>query len=677
MDIEILYANMQSASFKIYPSACVLLPHEAHFLSDELVALTQLKKDSSKMQQPHCFILKKAETSLEIVQKLLGPHSHPSISWINNLAEIDYGFENEDYFFPHMLTATHASLHHTGTLSLYSFLASISEIRGSITGNGLPYTMPLSVGVYLTGTVNPFWCPSDLVIKLLDYFYNNPLPYKNLEFFGEGLNSLSLQSRLLINNFCYLLDAQQLYWPLIDKENLMSHTQQALKITNEKAFQKMMTECGLTNTMDHKRRYTHVVEIDLSKLRSGQALFRKPLLADDSGDKSVDNASPYTQTTGPLMKRPLRAFRVHFCPMGTIEKDEEWLCFAVLIQKAIHEGLSLEVPCHWSVHKDDPLLDAFRSLCADNLKTLNIHEVPHKSIALSASVYTKEEESLMVSNPFAFLAALTGFVGMEEVGDLSGGITLKDIWPTRDELRTFFKKLCTQKKPHNDTLDKKRSSDFLKKEVSFFSKKHKNPPLLSTENTEHITLLPVLRGHSFDVPILNIDKPLSRSFYNELSSKKDMPKLITKDFLGYPGVLNQLLIDALKKYLLFDKNIMFTSKKSLQPLAIVGKNSYGRGFGWQWLAEALSLVGVRFVLAQSFTPLLQRALTYQGIFPLVFQKNDIESFIDFKKYTHASLLNSCVIDKNKTTSLTLKLISTKGECLVTTCSYHVWKEIDH
>jgi aconitate hydratase len=136
------------------------------------------------------------------------------------------------------------------------------EAEGVMLGQPYSMTIPEVVGVRLTGRLTPGVTATDLVLTITEVLRKKGVVEKFVEYFGPGVQTLSVPERATIANMTPECGATVGYFPIDDQ------TIDYLRMTNRPTQGKMVAACakglGIYSEAPEELRYTDIVELDLS-----------------------------------------------------------------------------------------------------------------------------------------------------------------------------------------------------------------------------------------------------------------------------------------------------------------------------------------------------------------------------------------------------------------------------
>jgi aconitate hydratase len=149
------------------------------------------------------------------------------------------------------------------------------EAEGAMFRVPVTLRIPEVIGVRLFGELRPGASATDLALVVTERLRKRGVAGEFVEFFGPGLDTLSVGQRSAAANMAPEYGASTGFFP-IDARTL-----DYLRATGREETQIALVEAharrlGLWRTPDHEPRYTEVVEIDLGALRASVAGPRRP-----------------------------------------------------------------------------------------------------------------------------------------------------------------------------------------------------------------------------------------------------------------------------------------------------------------------------------------------------------------------------------------------------------------
>lgn len=153
----------------------------------------------------------------------------------------------------------------------------VSGMEGVAAALGEPLALPVPevIGCRLKGRPGPGVTATDLVLTLVETLRKQGVVGKVIEYFGEGLDALTLADRATVANMTPEAGATMSYFP-IDEETL-----RYLQATGRDAAHVALVETyaraqGLWHDPQHPADYSAVIEIDLAAIEASVAGPRQP-----------------------------------------------------------------------------------------------------------------------------------------------------------------------------------------------------------------------------------------------------------------------------------------------------------------------------------------------------------------------------------------------------------------
>lgn len=149
------------------------------------------------------------------------------------------------------------------------------EAEAAMLGEASFFPIPEVVGVHLTGKLSKLATATDLALKVTQVLRQAHVVGKFVEYFGEGLTSLTLAERATVANMAPEYGATCGYFPIDDETlNYMRLTNRSSEhIDLTKAYAK---QNHLFYNPEHQADYTTVIEIDLSTITPSIAGPKRP-----------------------------------------------------------------------------------------------------------------------------------------------------------------------------------------------------------------------------------------------------------------------------------------------------------------------------------------------------------------------------------------------------------------
>ena len=483
----------------------------------------------------------------------------------------------------HTLLGTSDSVALWGAVGLLGLRCTVNEMDRLLDGESLSLKCPRVIRVELTGSLPAFASALDISYYIINQFACLYEPHKIVEFYGSALDQISLEMRQEICLQCRWMDAEAVIWP-VDRETLRA-------VSHKNDFKALAQGFGLWHDdTDVDRDYDETLHINLGSVKPGYALrLTSPAPMHDEATQSW--APPYTPPTDTFPSAVLPVTRA-VVVLGAHSKSspESMFSLAIFLEKAVSKKLSFKVPMTFFIHKDHLASSDMISQMCEHILTLN-GSFELQNLPFSTHVTTSDGTTLLTSSHFACVFALTGTTHIENLPDLSPAVTLKDIWPSTEDIqeRTAHTPLS---RPEKVKMTRTHHRPFWAPNPRC----HEIP-----SDIENARPLPILRNHNLTFSLLS---------RGPIAEREDEP------FEAYRGNLDYLKMETQKVIKRHIPKICESYLDDDTPLVIFGGHCYGRGGDWTWFERALALVHVKAVVAYSFDPIIHRALLGSGIVPL-------------------------------------------------------------
>ncbi|MDF2946089.1 MAG: aconitate hydratase 1 [Bacillales bacterium] len=139
------------------------------------------------------------------------------------------------------------------------------EAEACMLGEPSYFTVPEVIGVKLNGELNKLASATDLALTVTNVLRKSGVVGKFVEFYGSGLNSLTLADRATIANMAPEYGATCGYFP-IDNETLNYLLNTGRNEENVKLIKEYLSKSGLFYSEVNNPEYNQVIEIDLNNV---------------------------------------------------------------------------------------------------------------------------------------------------------------------------------------------------------------------------------------------------------------------------------------------------------------------------------------------------------------------------------------------------------------------------
>jgi aconitate hydratase len=603
------------------------------------------------------------------------------------------------------------------------------EAEAAMLGQPVTMLIPQVVGFRMSGRLAEGATATDLVLTVTEQLRNHGVVGKFVEFFGPGLQSLSLADRATIANMAPEYGATCGIFP-VDEETI-----NYLRLTGRDESQLELVEAymramGMWHDADSPvARYSATLELDLATvvpslagpkrpqdriaLTASKAAFEKELAAfeelrvatgseadwaDEGGP--VTGAAPAVQgvpvtmdgkqfhldhgavviaaitsctnTSNPavlvaagLVARKARQLGLKTAPwVKTSLAPGSKVVTEYLEKTGLMDDLEalgfylVGYGCTTCIGNSGPLPDAI-SAAIDKGKLL-VTSVLSGNRNFEGRIHQDVRANYLASPPLVVAYALAGNMGIDLYRDAIGKdaegkpVTLADIWPTTEEIRTLvannvdaqmftsrYADVYTGNKTWNELpIDASErfawpDSSYVRKPTFFEGMSAEAPPVTAIENARCLVKVgdSVTTDHISPAGEIALDSPageylqargVSQGDFNSYGSRRGNHEVMMRGTFANVRLRNQLAPGTEGSWTTYfpdgEKMSIFAASEAYRatgvPLVVLAGKEYGTGSSRDWAAKGPSLLGVRVVIAQSYERIHRSNLVGMGILPL-------------------------------------------------------------
>ncbi|MCX5681462.1 MAG: aconitate hydratase AcnA, partial [Candidatus Omnitrophica bacterium] len=391
--------------------------------------------------------------------------------------------QGKDVFvFPDSLVGTDSHTTMINGLGIVGWGVGGIEAEAVMLGEPLSMLIPEVIGFRLTGKLPEGVTPTDLVLKIVEILRKEGVVDKFIEYFGDGLEGLTLPSRAMIANMAPEYGATLGFFPM-DKTTLEYYQLTGRSRDQVNLIERYLKEQGMFYSKNSTpARYTKILELDLSSVDVCLAGPRRPqervslARAPESFKKNFPDStcgSPDEVTNGSVVIASITSCTNTSDPFVLIAAG-------LLARNAVKKGLKVKPFVKTSFApgsrvateylKAAGLLPYFEKLgfhlvgygcltCIGNSGP--VEEIVAKKIAddklivagilsgnrnFEGRVHPLVKANYLASPPLVIAYALCGNMNVDltrqPLGQDKKGkdIFLKDVWPTEKEIKAYIKK---------------------------------------------------------------------------------------------------------------------------------------------------------------------------------------------------------------------------------------------
>jgi len=599
--------------------------------------------------------------------------------------------------FPDTLVGTDSHTPHVDALGVLAIGVGGLEAENEMLGRASYMRLPDIIGVELTGKRQPGITATDLVLALTEFLRNEKVVSSYLEFFGEGAAALTLGDRATISNMTpeFGASAGMFY---IDEQTI-----DYLKLTGRDAEQVKLVETyaretGLWADNLNNARYERVLSFDLSAVVrniagpsnphrrvatselaahgiSGKVENDEGLMPD--GAVIIAAITSCTNTSNPRNVIAAGLLARNANALGLVRKPwvktslapgsktvELYLQEAKLLSELEQLGFGIVgfacTTCNGMSGALDPEIQ--REVVDRDLYSTAVLSGNRN---FDGRIHPYAKQAFLASPPLVVAYAIAGTIRFDIEKDALGTdkagnpITLKDIWPSDEEIDTIVRQSVRPEQFRQVYLPMFQASDSDGETVSPLydwrpqTTYIRRPPYWEGALAGERTLigmrpLAVLGDNITTDHLSPSNAILASSAAGEYLSKMGLPEV---DFNSYathrgdhltaqratfanPKLLNEMVkenneikqgslarIEPEGKVTRMWEAIETYMERG-QPLIIVAGADYGQGSSRDWAAKGVRLAGVEAIVAEGFERIHRTNLVGMGVLPLEFKAGE-------------------------------------------------------
>jgi aconitate hydratase len=408
---------------------------------------------------------------------------------------------NDLWAYPDTLVGTDSHTTMIDGLGVVGWGVGGIEAEAAMLDQPVTFKTPEVIGVKLTGKLRPGVTSTDMVLTITELLRKNKVVDKFLEFFGDGIKSLTIPDRATVSNMCPEYGATVAMFP-VDEQTI-----EYLKLTGRDEEQvdlieKYFKAQGLFGPQNDVE-YSRVIELDLGTVKPSVSGPSLPQQRTDLG-RIGDNFLAFMEQSGSVMETGSRSQKqvvLKSAPVKINGKDETltegdvviaaitsctntsnpyvMLGAGLLAKKAVQKGLRVNPKVKTSLAPGSRVVSEYLkkaglqeyldklgfelvgfgcTTCIGNSGPLN-ESIEHAIVSdnmstaavlsgnrnFEARIHRNVKANYLMSPPLVVAFALAGRVTIdmdsEPLGLGSDGkpVFLKDIWPTSDEILSAMK----------------------------------------------------------------------------------------------------------------------------------------------------------------------------------------------------------------------------------------------
>lgn len=394
-------------------------------------------------------------------------------------------FESDGMLYPDTVVGTDSHTTMVNALSVLGWGVGGIEAEAAMLGKTIPMIIPQVIGVRLSGSMAEGSTATDVVLYVTNMLRSYGVVNKFVEFFGEGIDHLSLADRATISNMAPEYGATCGFFP-IDDETIKYLKQTGRNESQLEIVKEYAKAANLWRNQGDNLEYTDVLDLDLGTIESAIAGPKRPqdkiLLKDASteykkyaaslekgadspvisnGDVVIAAITSCTNTSNPNVLIAAALLAKKAVELGLSKKPwvkaslapgskvvTEYLEKAGL-QKYLDElGFNLVgYGCTTCIGNSGPLAPEIENAIIDN--KLLVSAVLSGNRNFEGRVHPLTKANYLASPPLVVAYAIAGNMNIDiskdPIGTVEGkDIFLKDIWPNNKEVTAIVQQTLTR-----------------------------------------------------------------------------------------------------------------------------------------------------------------------------------------------------------------------------------------
>ena len=331
--------------------------------------------------------------------------------------------------------------------------------------------------------------------------------------------------------------------------------------------------------------------------------------------------------------------------------------------------------CTTCIGNSGPLPDEVSSAITDN--DLSVCSVLSGNRNFEGRIHPEVKQNYLASPPLVVAYALAGTLDIDLTGDPIGqgsdgqDVYLRDIWPTQQEIHELIESSVKSEMfkesygevfeggeewealdvPEGDRYDWNDDSTYVRR-APYFEDMSAEPPedlpkiegarvlvrLGDSVTTDHISPAGSFKEDTPAGQYL-VDKGVEARDFNSYGSRRGNHEIMMRGTFANVRLRNQLAPDTNGGWTtkppvdgdettIFDAAMEYADEGT--PLLVLAGKEYGSGSSRDWAAKGPRLLGIKFVIAESYERIHRSNLVGMGILPLQFADGESAESLDLK-----------------------------------------------
>ncbi len=633
-------------------------------------------------------------------------------------------FEKDNLLYPDTVVGTDSHTVMINGLGVLGWGVGGIEAEAVSLGQAISLVQPEIIGVKLTGKTKEGITATDVVLTITQMLRKKGVVNKFVEFFGNGLDNLSLADRATIANMAPEYGATCGLFPIDDEVlkylHLTGRSDERIAIVKEYAIANKMWRND-----DIVAVYTDIMSLDLSTIEASVAGPKRPqdrIILKDVADNF--NAECKTEIVNNNVLQDGSVVIAAITSCTNTSNPSVIIGAGLLAKKAVEMGLKVKPFVKTTLSPgstvvgqyliDSGLQEYLNQLgffvagygcmtCIGNSgplnpeieaeiksKNLNVTGVLSGNRNFEGRIHALVKSNYLASPPLVVAYSLLGSVRLDITKtDFGGGIFLKDLWPSNQEIADTIAKSVKRETFIIKYADLSGSDEWKKIEAptgknyewdksSYIA----NPPYFENikkttevkiENarclamlgdsitTDHISPAGNIAENSPAAKYLN-SFGITKKDFNSYGTRRGHHEVMMRGTFANVRIKNEMIsLDGpLAIHLpsgttdsIYDTAMRYIADKT--PLVIVAGKEYGSGSSRDWAAKGQMLLGVKAVIVESFERIHRSNLVGMGVLPFEFTNGDTRKTLNLKGDEKFSFAIPTIDDilTNKTVNCTI------------------------
>ncbi len=713
-----------------------------------------VQKEFSRNQERYQFLKWGSETfqNFRVIPPATGIVHQVNLEYLAKVVQTRL-YDNGEFAFPDSLVGTDSHTTMINGLGVLGWGVGGIEAEAVMLNQPIYMLLPEVIGMKLTGTMKTGITATDLVLSITEKLRALGVVGKFVEFFGEGVSELHLADRATIANMAPEYGATMGFFS-VDQKTL-DYLQQTGRNSNLiDLVERYYKEQNLFQTYNQPVEYSHVVEFNLSTVEPSLAGPKRPqdrisltqvhTNFHETFKEQISNSGEqkFSGKNSDGVEFSLKHGSILIAAITSCTNTSNpfvMLAAGILAKKIVEYGL--KIPPHVKTSlapgskvvteylKESGLLVFLEKIgfytvgygcttCIGNSGPLdpNIMEVLQENNLLTTSIlsgnrnfegriHQEVKANYLASPPLVIAYALAGNINVDMNKDSLGyskdnkPIYLKDIWPTNEEINSYYTKAITPNlfsdeyanvftgsdewnkidSIKTDLYDWNPSSTYIRKPTFFNNLANDDLSLQPIANLKALAILgdSVTTDHISPAGAIKPDSPAGKWLqenkvaiedFNTYGSRRGNHEVMMRGTFANIRIQNKMVpqqqggytihIPSKKEMSIYDAAMEYANEGT--SLIVIAGKEYGTGSSRDWAAKGTNLLGVKVVLAESFERIHRSNLLGMGVLPLQFINNDSVSSLQItgKETFHLTNFTDDIKPKQNI-SLTIESLNTR------------------